>query len=169
MATTEASSEDGTVDTYGTILSSLYYGTTEEDEVQSEVSGSEAAPSENPKPGPVSYAQVLGGTTSTVSQVSGWTETRTEEFNRLQERHSNLEEKFNIVTAELGTLKDMLQQLLLQGKQTTDVETPANKRQATFETPQRADRRQPRQEENMEMDNESNSDSEAGQYQLSQK
>lgn len=166
----ENSSDEGTVDTYGTILSSLYYGEQgDEEEVHSEVSDSEDAPTDHSKARPVSYAQVLGGTTSTVSQVSGFTEHRNEEFAKLQERHLDLEEKFNTVTAELGALRDLLQQLISQGKTSATEHDLPNKRQATFETPQRLDRRQQRHEDNMETDNESNDDSDAGQFQLRQK
>jgi len=123
-AATDVSSEDGSVDTYGTILSNLYYGfaTDEEDDTKSENSGSSEMPSNTTASRPVSYAQVIGGNTSSVSQVSGCTETRNDEMAKLQEKHSTLEQKlntvteeFNTVTAELVELKSLLQQLLSKG------------------------------------------------------
>jgi hypothetical protein len=137
----ETGSEEGTINTYGTILSSLYYGTDNEDEVSE---GSDPGPiSKDPNNRPVSYAQVVrDGNISTVSQVSGWTDHRNEDFVKLQEQHSSLEEKFQSVTAELSELKDLLQQLLAQGKTQAATEPP-QKKQATFETPKRSERREP--------------------------
>ena len=137
--TMDTSSEDGTIDTYGTILSSLYYEEGEEEDVQSEAFDREASPQKNNQDRPVSYAQVTRCTTSTVSQVTGWTDTKQEELNTLQEKHSNLEEKFNIVTAELGELKTLLYQILAQRTPPEDHEPP-NKKQATAETTHRTER-----------------------------
>ena len=152
--TYETNSEEDTVDTYGTILSALYYGNDEKDDVLSDVSESEAAQSENnTNRGPITYAKVTKGTTSTVSQVSGWTDHRNDEFTQLQEKHSNLEDKFNEVTAELGELKLLLQQLISQGQQPPTCEPPT-KKQATFATPKRTDRRSQRYNEPESMEHE---------------
>jgi len=149
----ETNSEEGTVDTYGTILSALYYGTEEQVDVQSEISESEEAPSEGYSERPITYAKVTKGTTSSVSQVSGWTDHRNEEFAQLQAKHSTLEDKFNAVTAELGELKLLLQQLVAQGQQQPTSEPP-NKKQATFETPKRTDRRSRRYDDPESMEHE---------------
>lgn len=164
--TFETQSEDSSVDTYGTILSSLYYGTDQDDEVQSEVSGSEAVPRETTTPYPVTYAQVMKGNTSTVSQVSGWTENRNDEFVKLQEKHTALETKFDNVSAEIIELKHMIQQLLSQG-QAPAAQEPPNKKQATFETPRRHDRRSPRDDTTMDMEHEpaNQTGSETGKFQ----
>jgi len=141
----ETESEEGTVNTYGTILSSLYYGT---DNEEAESESSEAEPTATaPKARPVTYAQVIrDGNISTVSQVSGWTDHRNEEFVQLQEKHSSLEEKFQSVTAELSELKDLLQQLLAQGQCGGQAAPePPQKKQATFNTPQRVDRNEANQ------------------------
>lgn len=152
----ETASEEGTVDTYGTILSSLYHGD-EDSEDRSRASKSEEIPIVPPSIRPVSYAQVIRETPSTVSQMSGWTERRNEDFTKLQEKHSDLEKKFCEVTNEIGELKDMLQQLLSQSYQ------PPTKKQATFETPQRAERRNRQRENDMETEFESTyNDSNAG-------
>jgi len=140
----ESGSEEGTVDTYGTILSSLYYGNDESAEVNSDVSDSVEQPPAPTAARPVSYAQVIRETPSTVSQISGWTERRNEEFLKLQEKHTDLESKFHQVTSEIGELKDLIQQLLMQNYQ------PPTKKQATFETPQRRERRSQREEQEME-------------------
>ena len=152
----ETASEEGTVDTYGTILSSLYHGD-EDSEDRSRASESEEIPIGPPSIRPVSYAQVIRETPSTVSQMSGWTERRNEDFTKLQEKHSDLEKKFCEVTNEIGELKDMLQQLLSQSYQ------PPTKKQATFETPQRAERQHRQRENDMETEFESTyNDSNAG-------
>lgn len=131
-------SEEGTVDTYGTVLSSLYYGTENDDNISEKSEDDTRARS--PHTRPVSYAQVTrDGNISTVSQVSGWTDPKSEEFSKLQEQHSHLEAKFESVTAELGELKTLLQQLLAQSKPQQESEPPS-KKQATFETPKRAER-----------------------------
>ena len=163
-AITVASSEDGTVDTYGTILSSLYDGYDDHDTQSQASETAEESQSENPVSHPVSYAQVLAGTNSSVSQVSGWTEHRNDEMAKLKEKHSTLEDKFNNVTAELIELKSLLQQLLSQGQNSTTSEPPT-KKQAMFETPKRNDRQQQRSDHSMDTDTESVHDSEAGQYQ----
>lgn len=149
----ESNSEDGTVDTYGTILSALYYGTEDNEEVQSDVSESEAAQSECTTQRPITYAKVTKGTTSIASPVSGWTDHRNDEFAQLQEKHSTLEDKFNEVTAELGELKLLLQQLISQGQQQATNEPPT-KKQATFETPKRTDRRRQHYDEPESMEHE---------------
>lgn len=151
--TMDTNSEEGTVDTYGTILSSLYYGGETEDDVKSDVSGSEAATRECNREIPLNYAQVAKGNTSTVSQVSGWTEAKNDELSKLQEKHKHLESQFVTVTAELGEMKELLHQLLAQGKQAQN--EPPSKKQAIFETPQRSDRRSKRVEEDMDMEHES--------------
>jgi hypothetical protein len=149
----EDGSEEGTVDTYGTILSSLYGGTGNEDE-ESEVSDIEPSSTTFPAR-PVSYAQVIrDGNISTVSQVSGWTDSKTDELTKLQEKHSTLEEKFQFVTAELSELKILMNQLIAQGKAQAGT-GPPQKRQATFDTPNRADRQKPTnwlQQESMDME-----------------
>lgn len=145
----ETNSDEGTVDTYGTILSSLYYGTDNNEDVQSDVSDSVAAQSESNTNRPITYARVAKGTTSTVSQVSGWTEHRNDEFAQLQEKHTTLEDKFKEVTAELSELKILLKQLLSQG-QSQQMEEPPTKKQATFETPKRSDRRSQRYDDDAE-------------------
>jgi hypothetical protein len=140
FTTWETKSDEGTIDTYGTILSALYDGPEPEDEVQSDVSESEATTPDHTTQRPVTYANVTAGTTSNVSQVSGWTDQRNDEFAQLQDKHSHLEEKFNRVTTELEELKLLLHQILAQGKPQT-IEEPPTKKQATFETPKRPDRR----------------------------
>lgn len=156
----ETASEEGTVDTYGTILSSLYHGDEESEEGRSRTSESEEMPIDPPNTRPISYAQVIRETPSTVSQMSGWTERRNEDFTKLQEKHSDLEKKFSQVTNEIGELKDMLQQLLAQSYQ------PPSKKQATFETPQRSERRSRQSGNDMEAEFEStNNDSNAGNVQ----
>jgi hypothetical protein len=136
---TELGSEEGTVDTYGTVLSSLYYGT-DNDDSDSARSESDIQP-EPKKHRPVTYAQVLrDGNISTVSQVSGWTEQRHDEFSQLQEKHQKLEEIFQSVTAELSELKSMLQRLLTSQAQPHHDPEPPSKKQATFETPKREER-----------------------------
>lgn len=153
----ETGSEEGTVDTYGTILSSLYYGNDDSGEVQSEVSDSVENIPEPPSIRQVSYAQVIRETPSTVSQISGWTERRNEEFSKLQEKHSDLESKFKQVTSEIGELKDMIQMLIAQNYQ------PPTKKQATFDTPQRTERRHRRENEAMEAEfGSTNNDPNAG-------
>lgn len=66
----ESDSEAGTVDTYGTILSALYYGV-DQDDILSEDSEQEAPTATETNHRPVTYAQVMkDGNISTVSQVS---------------------------------------------------------------------------------------------------
>lgn len=161
----ESSSEEGTVDTYGTILSSLYYGTDAEEETRSEISDSEIDPFGNTPARPVNYAQVLRGANSSVSQVSGWTEQRHDELAQLKEKHSTLEEKFNTVTSELGELKAMMKQLLAHNV-TSTVQEPPNKKQATFNTPKRSEKRAPRLDTDMDTEHEpATNGSETGQDQ----
>lgn len=131
----ENESEEGTVDTYGTILSSLYDGKEDEETIDNHSEGSENEAHGTEVARPPTFAQVTRETPSTVSQISGWTDKRNDEFNKLQEKHTDLESKFNQVTAELGELKNMLQQLLVQNYQ------PPAKKPALFDTPQRPDRR----------------------------
>lgn len=140
----ETGSEEGTVDTYGTILSSLYYGNDEDAEVQSEVSDTEENAPSNRATNPPRYAQIARETPSTVSQISGWTDRKNEELVKLQEQHSILETKFDKVTEELGELKDLLQQLLVQNMQ------PPTKKQATFETPKRSEKKTQRNVNDMD-------------------
>ena len=149
-ATFEPGSEEGTVDTYGTILSSLYGGGEDVDEVQSDVSDEEESNEAPVRNYPVTYAQVMKGPNSAVSQVTGWTEQRTEEIVKLQEKNTKLEDQLNTVTAELGELKNMLQQLLQLNKQQQEHDPPTKKK-ATFGTPTRKDRRSRTEEEDTEM------------------
>jgi hypothetical protein len=145
---TENDSEEGTIDTYGTILSSLYYGTDNEAEVQSEVSDDDREARSHRTNRPVTYAQVTRTTPSTVSQMSGWTDRRQEEFSKLQEQHSDLEQKFQVVTEELCQLRSLLERLLTQNQASNG--EPPNKKQATFQTPQRSERRQLREVNDMD-------------------
>ena len=109
------------------------------------MSDSEEAPPE-PRPArPITYAHVTrGGTPSTVSQMSGWTDRRQEEFTKLQEQHSELQDKFHRVSEEIGELKELLQQLRAQNQ-----DLP-NKKQAIFTTPTRTERRSRRGDNEME-------------------
>lgn len=140
----DTASEEGTVDTYGTILSSLYYGNESDLDVQSEASESEEI---IPASGPVrlpSYAQVARGTPSTVSQISGWTDRRQEEFHQLHEQNSDLHDKFNQVSEELSELKALIRQLLSKEPSGCREQSPA-KKQAIFESPDRSERRKQRE------------------------
>ena len=88
-----------------------------------------------------------------------------DEFLQLQEKHASLEDKFHNVTAELGELKAILQQILEQGRNQNQSEPPS-KKQAMFETPQRSDRRSKRAEDTMDTEHESaTNDSIAGRNQ----
>lgn len=90
---------------------------------------------------------------------------RQEELERLQEKHSSLEEKFNKVTSEIGELKKLLQQLMAQGTSPPTNEPPS-KKQATFATPKRPDRRQKMADTEQETEPGSGlTDPDAGQYQ----
>lgn len=144
--TVDQESEEGTVDTYGTILSSLYYGADEDGEVKSDVSSNESTKDDLPQNHPVTYAQVTKETTSTVSQVSGWTDHKNEELAQLQENNTRLQDQLNTVTAELGELKHLLQQLILVQNRPPSEQEPPTKKQATFETPERSERRSNRTE-----------------------
>lgn len=165
-ATYASSSEEGTVDTYGTILSSLYYGSEKEIDASSEVTDGDQSNADDKEDRPVSYAKVLKGVNSSVSQVTGWTEQRQDEFAKLKEQHTNLEEKFNTVTAELSELKQMMQQLLVQSSQSGTIEPPP-KKQATFNTPKRQEKRTSRIATDMDIEHEpATKGSETGQDQL---
>lgn len=146
--TMETGSEEGTVDTYGTILSSLYYGTDSEADVQSAGSENERPAQSRRVEKPMSYAQLTRETPSTVSQISGWTERRQEEFIKLQEQHTDLQGKFDKVTEEIGELKQLIKQLLTNNSQQQS--EPPTKKQATFETPQRSERRHRRETNQMD-------------------
>lgn len=142
----EPDSEEGTVDTYGTILSSLYEGSNDIDndnEEDSAASESESPTEEGLRNHPVTYAQVMKGQTSSVSQVSGWTDPKHDDFIQLQEKNNKLEDQLNKVTAELGELKNLLQQLIVQTKQPEE-QGPPTKKQATFATPKQSEKRSQR-------------------------
>jgi hypothetical protein len=163
----ETGSEEGTIDTYGTILSSLYYGTDSEGDGHTVDSHNENLGSEHRPTNTVPYAQVARGAPSPVSQISGWTDQRQEEFNKLQEAHSQLQANFHKVTDEICELKVMMQKLL-ENTYRNQVEPP-KKKQATFDTPRRNDKRY--QRDDTEMDTEwgpTINDPTAGEFQQQQ-